>query len=95
MLQTEGCLLPAIEAYGFRLSAPGSILSISLREVVFGETGVFLGPSREHTIVINSLVVVRIVKRGGIVHVGVKEVVEITGLLVCREIGLEYLRIDA
>lgn len=95
MLQAKGCFLPAIEAYGFRFSTPRSILSICLGEIVFGETGVFLGPSREHTIIIESLVIIRIVKRDCIVHVGVKEVVEVAGLFVRLEIGLEYLRIDA
>lgn len=80
-------LLPAVKPNGFRLLAPWSVLSISLRAIFHGEPREFSRFSRQNTIVVHRLIIIGIVHCHHVVHARVIKVVKVAGLFVVRIVG--------
>ena len=86
MLQRKRRLLPAVEAYGVGFWAPGRVATVSLGKVAERSAWVLSCPTRQYSIVVASLAIVRVVECRRIVHAWVEEVVKVFRLLVAHEI---------
>jgi len=94
MRHAKKSLLPAIKLNWGGFGAPRSMCVVGLGAIVDRETRVFHGVTAKHAIVVSREIIVSIIDRCRVVHIWIKQVIQVNWRLVSREVRQESLVVN-
>lgn len=83
--------MPEVEVFRLRYVTPGHLVEVAFLEVSTGEPGVLHAPAHQNAVVVIDQVLLSKVNRIYVVHVWVKQVVEVLGRLELGKVADEQI----